>query len=297
MAQTEPSQRPAPAEDEIDLVDLIRLLWSWKWVILAVTLAGGISAGTYGALQPEEYRAEALVSPTQDAGSPDQLGGMARMAGIDLDEGVAVTDRALALMRSRSFLMDFVQDEELLPHLFPERWDPEEEVWRVEEKADVPTPRNGAGRLRGAIEHDEQDGGLMTIAVVWEDREFAAAIVNRLIARTNQVMREQEINRLDRRLDHLQRQVAETSLSGVRQALYNIMESSHQSKAVAQTEIEYIFSVIDPAIPEEASETGLGTPVFVALGTILGGMLGVFTAFVGAFVRSNFLEQSTAESA
>lgn len=288
MTQVSNQQRPTPAEDEIDLVDLIRLLWSWRWVILGLTLAGGLAAGTYGAVQPDEYRAEALVSPTQDVGGSNQIGGMARMAGIDLDEGVATTDRALALMRSRTFLAALVEEEELLPRLFPERWDEEEAVWRVAEEEDVPQLNDGASRLRNAINHEETDGGLILITFDWEEPKFAAEMVNHLITRTNAVMREQEIERLERRLAHLQQQVANTSLSGVRQALYSIMEDNHKNKAIAQTEREYIFSVIDPAIKEETEAAGLGAPVFAALGTILGGMFGVFSAFVGSFVRSNF---------
>ncbi|MCG5549110.1 Wzz/FepE/Etk N-terminal domain-containing protein [Halorhodospira halochloris] len=312
--ELQPRQQPnQPGDDEIDLVDLIRTLWSWKWVIILSTMIGTLGAGAYGYVQPTEYRAEALVSPTQDRGGGGlggNIGGLAGMAGIDIDEGVAVTDRALALMRSRRFLQPLIEEAELLPYLFPEHWDEEEgawkeEIWRVKErswqeedeqwrdgdkiKLPHPLPRHGVGRLRSAIDHSEDDGGLMKIAVVWEDREVAANLANLLVERTNAVMREEEINRLDRRLNHLREQVSNTTISGVREALYNIMESNYKSQAVAQTEREYIFSIIDPALPDDASTAGFGTRIYAALGMILGGMLGVFAAFVGEFVRNNLL--------
>lgn len=310
MEDQEANPRQQLADDEIDLVDLLRTLWAWKGLIVVCTLVGMLGAGLFGYLQPTQYQAEALVAPTQDSGGSANLGGLgglAGMAGIKVDGGANVVDRALALMRSRRVLQPLIEEKELLRYIFPDHWDAEagqwqEEVWRVETRGEDkvelphPLPRHGVKKLREAISHSEEDGGLKKISIVWHDYEVAAELVNMIIARINSVMREEEIQRLNRRLDHLREQVSETKISGVREALYNIMESNYKSKAVAQTEQEFVFSVIDPAIPEDVQVSGVGTKLYVALGTVLGGMLGVFGAFVGAFIRSNFIdnERSTA---
>ena len=64
-----------------------------------------------------------------------------------------------------------------------------------------------------------------------------------------------------------------------------MIESETRTVMLANAQDEYIFKTVDPAVvPQEKSEPKRALIAVVA--TMLGGMLGVFTVFVIAFIRS-----------
>src|SRR5690606_19017487 len=80
------------------------------------------------------YRAEAVLAPTEESrasGLPSGLSGLAGIAGLNLGSGSSSAE-ALAMLRSRAFIEEFIEDNELLPVLFPEAWDSQAKQWRQE---------------------------------------------------------------------------------------------------------------------------------------------------------------------
>ena len=64
MPQEQPQQAPAPhrpEEDEIDLVDLVAVLFRRRYLILAGTLLITLAAAAFAWLQPAQYRAETYL--------------------------------------------------------------------------------------------------------------------------------------------------------------------------------------------------------------------------------------------
>lgn len=56
------AQSMYPPEDEIDLVDLIRLLLARKWLIVCLTIAGLVLASLYAFSRPVVYQSEARIA-------------------------------------------------------------------------------------------------------------------------------------------------------------------------------------------------------------------------------------------
>src|SRR5690606_4504901 len=72
------------SEEEIDLIDLWRILWRRKWIVFAFAAFFGMSGALYSLSATEWYRAEVLLSPAEQKGTQGlsgQLGGLARLAG------------------------------------------------------------------------------------------------------------------------------------------------------------------------------------------------------------------------
>ena len=70
-------------DDEIDLVDLFRLLWSKKNAIIMVTTIFVILAGIYSIFSPKEYKAEASFFITSSNKPSGSLMGYASILGIN----------------------------------------------------------------------------------------------------------------------------------------------------------------------------------------------------------------------
>ena len=92
---------------EIDLLELIKVLWDAKIRIVAITAVAAFISVIYALTQPNIYHADALLAPTEDAGGggmsrlAGQFGGLASLAGISLpDEGVNKSVLGLEVLNS-----------------------------------------------------------------------------------------------------------------------------------------------------------------------------------------------------
>ena len=62
--QSEPlrSQTDYP-EDEIELIDLLRVVWKWKYLIIGGTLVCAVAAMVISSIMPKIYRIESIIRP------------------------------------------------------------------------------------------------------------------------------------------------------------------------------------------------------------------------------------------
>ncbi|HWK51809.1 MAG TPA: Wzz/FepE/Etk N-terminal domain-containing protein, partial [Steroidobacter sp.] len=112
------------AADELDFRRLWRMVWQSRWLIAAITALTALLALVYVLFAKEWYTAEALLIPaapeSSQSGLSGQLGGLAglasSLAGISL--GAADSTEPLAVLRSRGFTRDFIEEHDLLTVLF-----------------------------------------------------------------------------------------------------------------------------------------------------------------------------------
>ena len=171
---------PTRADDEMDLFRLWDTLWRSRWLIASVTAAFAVGSAVYASFLPPMYSASVVLAPVRDeslGGLAGQLGGLASLAGITR-VGRDNTD-AVAVLRSRDFVRAFIEEQMLLPVLFPDLWDAAAGRWKVEEPPDFP---QAAGFFVAEVRSVEEDArtGIVTLSVEWGDPELAASWANLL---------------------------------------------------------------------------------------------------------------------
>ena len=120
-------------DDEIDLLELAKVIWDNKIRIVAITAVAAIISVIYALSQPNIYKAEALLAPAGDAGGggmsklAGQFGGLASLAGVSLpDDGVNKSELGLEVLKSRKFVREFVERHKITPQLMAvDYWDSE----------------------------------------------------------------------------------------------------------------------------------------------------------------------------
>ena len=119
-----PSNQRLAYEGDIDLLQLIGVLWQGKYLIIITTFIAAVISVFIALRQPNIYRAEALLV-TDEAGSAgglaglaSQYGGLASLAGISLPAGEA-SEKAIGMakLQSRQFLSGFAERHNILPDL------------------------------------------------------------------------------------------------------------------------------------------------------------------------------------
>jgi len=305
------NQTPDPQhypDDEIDLRELFATLWRGKWIIILVTIVFAAGGVFYALSKPDIYQSSVLLAPTQGEGGAGglsgQLGGLASLAGISLGGGGSnQTAMAKAVLQSRAFLAGFIHRHNLsIPLMATEAWDMENEKWVI--NREVYNPETGEwltneqgeslkptdwDMVKKFKEHlslsNDEETGMVTLNIKSQAPVVAKDWAEKLVHDINEHMREQDVKEAEARIAYLEGKLQETNIAGMQQVFYQLIESETRTVMLANAQDEYIFKTVDPAVvPQEKSEPKRALIAVVA--TMLGGMLGVFTVFVIAFIRS-----------
>lgn len=280
----------ADAPRTVTLADLATLVAGLRWYLLGGALAGLALALAVAFLATPTYRASVTVMPVTDG---RQMGGalpglLARFgggAGIALGDG-ANRDEAVAVLKSRQFTAALIADEQLMPVLFPEKWDATAGRWRELPADEVPTEWDAwqlfDRKVRGVRE--DLDRGVITVDIDWRDPAQAARWANLLVERANADLRARKLAQLDASLAQLEEELRRTELVELRQAIAGVIESQVNERMLARTRREFAFRVIDPARPADADQPEWPRPAFLAalgitLGAVLGGVAGLVRRF------------------
>jgi uncharacterized protein involved in exopolysaccharide biosynthesis len=298
-------------EEYIDLRDIIATWKRQKWLILTCMIITTVVGLLYAILSTPLYTASVVVRPLggeEADGLSDlskQFGGVAALAGIDLGGGNSDKAEYLAILRSRAFGERFIEEQNIAPVLFPDRWDADASEWLHDESGLVSHLARWMSETLAALSGDEgqrersatptawesykvfdedvrsisedAENGLVTISFKTRNPELAAQWANDYVAMANMTIRDAVVLEASKALEYLNAEVQKASVSGLREALFGVIESQLKKVMFANARPEYAFKVIDRAVvPEEKSHPKRA--LIIVLAFILGGIMGVVGA-------------------
>ena len=280
---------PHVDEGEIDLLELSRtLLRSWK-TIFGVTIVCSGLAVIYSLNAPEVFKAETLLAPAQEEKSGTtsalgQFGGLAAMAGVSIPSDSNI-EQVLATLNSRKFLGSFIQQKKLVPILFEEMWDAENQTWLIESEEDEPSEQKAIESFKGCLSVDEdKKSGLIYLSISWKDPSVAAQWANELVSQLNEQLRQKAISDSKKRVVYLEQELAKTTLQDLRTVFYNLLESEKQKAMLANVNKDFALEVIDPAVAPETREKPK-RKLIVLLGGFCGVLFGILAVCFSHFVQ------------
>lgn len=278
-----------PAAADFDLRRVIVVLRRWRIVVASAFLFCLAVAVLYAILSPEVYRAQIVAVPVTETGlgagvsfSGGALGGLASLAGIRVGGDASKRAEILTVLRSQEFLERFIVDNDLLPALFPKRWDTNAKRW-LPDADEIPTVTDGFAKLSEKLLRISEDTetGLVTIAIEWTDRDVVADWVSRIIDRLNSQMKQQAIKEANASLAFLDEKLNATDRLETRQAVYQLMEAQLNKAMLAEASDEFALRTVDHALKPAANRFVRPKRMFVLFaGALAGGLLALFSAFL-----------------
>jgi hypothetical protein len=216
------------------------------------------------------------------SGAGSQVGGLASLIGLSFN-GDSNKEEALAMLQSEALTQRYITEHDLLPVLYPERWDPVTKAWRPSKPEDVPSlwKANQLFETKIRTVAEDKKTGLTTMTIAWTDPATAARWANDLVAATNDFLRNKAIREAEQHIAYLNEQAARTDVSQVRAAIYVVLESEIKNEMLAKGPGDYALKVIDPAYPPERRSSPLP---FVWAG--VGAFAGLMLSFAVLFLRS-----------
>jgi len=286
-------------DDEIDLRELFGIVWAEKWLIVAITSAAAIISVVVSLMMTEIYRAEVTLAPAdteQGAGGLSaQLGGAAALLGVNVGGSGSGDDvsTALAILQSRQFIGQFINDNQLLVPLFASQWNKAEQTSVINTNIYNPTTGEWLGENGMPTEPEayrkfreilsvtapDRNTGIVSMSINWHNPLEAADWLNKLILALNSNVRIQDVSEANSAIAYLRRQLELTQLVDMQRVFYQLIESQTRITMLADVRDEYVFRVIDPAVvPDRKSAPRRA--LICMIGTLAGGMLALMIVFV-----------------
>ncbi len=212
-------------EIEIDLLDLFRLFWRRKRLIISMTMIFGLLGLAYALYLPFIYRAESKILVQQSnsrlAGLMSQFGGMADLIGLPK---TATTGQMLIGILQIDSIVDAIIDEYDLMELY---------------SIDIRLKAREA--VMENLETEEDSGsGIVSIAYLDKSPEQSAAIVNSFVDKLQKKLLDISITEAQQRKNFFENQLrqAQQELSDAEEAMVSyqqssgVVEISSQAKAI-----------------------------------------------------------------
>jgi len=294
-------------DNNVPLFELWHDLWSRRLLILAIVCAVEIPAILVAVFSEPVYRSATVIVRADTRDQSSVLGSLASgfggFGGL-LSQGFLggdVSNKASAILLSRSFAESFIIDENLLPILFSDKWDPERGDWR--DPQHVPSMNGAVSLFIGEIRKLDEDEwfGTLTLTVEWYDRELAARWANLMVERLNERIRSTAVFEAESSLQYLNEELQKASMLNLREAIYMLVQDQINKIMLANVRKEYAFKVIDPAVvADKGAYVRPKRFLLISLGLIVGLPIGIFVALLlGAIdrARRQFIERSEPSSA
>ncbi|MDB6089437.1 MAG: hypothetical protein JWN85_2221 [Gammaproteobacteria bacterium] len=278
------------------LIGIVRSRWR---LVLITTVLGTVAGVTSGVLMKPVYRSTVLLMPTQGGERSGLLGSMLGGLGSGGSSLISslgfgnsnetATAEALALLQSRQFVEQFIQNHSLMPVLYPDKWDAHAGAWKAG-LTRPPTPWKAFKLFTSSVLDVSQDKktNLVTVRVDWTDRNTAATWANDLVDMVNDRVRARAIGDADRTISYLEQELKNAEAVEIRTALFNMIESQLKVKSVATVRKQYVFQVLDPAAPADSDVRLRPHPgLYTIIGFMIGWILGMTIAVLAGPRRSS----------
>ncbi len=284
--------------EEIDLIQLIKVLMSGKWIILSITTIASILVVIYSLSLPNIYKSEALLSPVTSqkglAGAVQNFSGLASLAGINLpSEGTdSNAGKALEKVSSLSFFQEQILPNIFVPDLLAvESWSRGENLinydneiydsvtgsWtRDVEPYQSPEP-SVQESFRAFGEHigisKDLKTGFIKLSVKHQSPYVAQAWAELIILKINAFYKDKDKEEAEASVRYLNTQIAQTSYAEIREVISQLLQQQTQKLTLIEANDYYVFEYIDPPAVMERKAEPMRAMICI-IGAILGGLLG-----------------------
>ncbi|MGR5341947.1 Wzz/FepE/Etk N-terminal domain-containing protein [Vibrio astriarenae] len=294
---------------EVDLLAIMKAVWKGKWLIVVVTAIFSIAGVLYALSQPNVYKAQVLLSPTQGASSGGGVSGslsnLAAFAGVSIGGGAQSDPKveALAILQSRQFIDAFIQGHNLKPSLMAlSKWDSQQNVleydedlfdskleqWRVVDGKTVePTLwETNKEFINNYTVSENKENGMVIISIQHQSPFLAKEWIDWIVKDINSWMKNKALSESTRKIQYLEGQIKQTQVTELQNMFYSLIEEQYKTLMLAEVDDEFVFKTIDPAVyPEDKS--GPKRALICILSLMLGLIVGVLIVLANTVCRKD----------
>ena len=262
--------------DEINLAEIISILWEKKVSIFISTFFITGLVGIYAFMLPNTYTSSALLSPANknnNTSNLSQYAGIASLAGISIQgDSDNKSVEAIKRIQSYEFFTNFILPIIKLENLTAvKKWDPNSnniiydkkifdsdiDKWIIQNgKTLEPSSQSAFKIFRAKLGvSQEPKTGFVTISIQHNSPYIAQEWVQKVVNQINKSMRDDDKLRAINSINFLNDQTKKINYEEVRQAISSLQEEQIKSLMLIESDSDYVFKILDsPIAPEVKSK-------------------------------------------
>jgi uncharacterized protein involved in exopolysaccharide biosynthesis len=279
-------------DEAINLFDIGAILWQNRKVLIIATMVSLALGLIYAFAATQWYRADVLLKLAESKQSQGllsqlgDLGGLASLAGLDVNDNKSA--EPIAVLKSRELIGAFIEDQDLLPLFFPDKWDASAKRWKTSDLKKQPDVRDGIKYFNKRVFNviEDRKTGLITLAIQWTDAKTAAAWANMLVERVNDLMRKRALALSEANVAYLKQELTASNVVMLQQSIGRVLESELQKLLLAKAEKEYSFRILDHA-QEPKWRSWPDRPLIISTAPVVGLILAIFFVVSRHIIRRN----------
>ena len=281
-------------DEEIDIFELVKVLWKRRIIIILITFLSAITSVLYALSLPNIYTSKSILAPTQfNESLKSQLGNyssLAGLAGFDLGgESGSKTTEVIERIKSYDFFVEqFLPNIEFNDLVAAQNWDEQSNKIKYASipAVDKPTYQDAYEKYKKIlfISQDKQTS-YVSIRIEHISPFIAQKWLTLIIKNANLLMREIDKEAATNSLDYLNTTINTINLSETKVAISNIIENQIRTLALAEATEDYVLRPISqPIAPEKKSSPARS---FICItGTFLGFILSILLSLTLNYLNS-----------
>jgi capsular polysaccharide biosynthesis protein len=243
----------------------------------------------YALLATQIFQARLIMVPNSDQVSiqgnisqlASQFGVTGLVGGGNSDFSFKNKEVSTTILLSRNFIDRFITEKNLMPILFEDKWDAQEQKWSVSENS-IPKFGEAYRIFTEEIFNLSTDirTGVITLDVRYHDRYLVADWANSIVKMVNDDIRERSIKESKARIRYLEEELKSTQINDLRVVLYKLIEEDIRDISIANSQENFAFKILDPARVPHKRVSPKRTQIVIS-----SSIFGFFIALIFAFIR------------
>jgi len=297
------SSNTSNSDQDINVLELISVIWAQKLLILLVTIIFGIGSIIYSLSLEDEYTSQTMLTlATQNAqassvsSSSGQLGGLASIAGIQVGGSSNKAALAIKTIESRDFLKHLLSFDGVFSSLVGiEEYNHEtkEVIYKdgFSETSDMSTHNllflEVYKAYRGTINlSDDVKTGLVSLSVTSKSPKIAYDLSILIIRELNNVYRDEALEESTKALSYLNEKLSSTLQSEVRRSMSQVIESQLKNQMFANIRENYLLKPFDSAFIPDVKSGPFRSLICIVI-TLSGFFLAIIYVIASYFFKKN----------
>lgn len=294
------------SNDEVDLVELSKMLWVNKWLIIILTLISSIFGVFYSLSLPNFYKSETILvvadSSADNSGFMQNYGSIARIAGINIPSQNSSNNalQAIEKLKTLSFFESNILPNIFLPDLMAfKSWNLKTNTSEYNDKIYINSSDkwiggffyNGKQNLKPSVQQSfsvfkkhltlsiDETSSYVTLKVKHQSPYVAQEWSEILVDQINIYYRNKDRSEAIKSSNFLNASMAKAKSVEVREVIASLLMHETQKLSLIEAKEFYVYEYIDPpAVMEKKSDPN--RTFICILFTLIGALLSIVYVLV-----------------
>ena len=266
-------------EDEINLLDLLKIILKYKKMIIYFVLICTVGTAVISLLMTKIYESKAVITPVEAPAAQSGMGALTAQFGIMTPQSANVSE-IVGLLKSNVLMQRVMEKGKFYDILFDKD--------DLKGKTENEKSWKGIRLLKEGILKvtENKKDNIISISAQYKDPVIAQKVASTTLSELTEYMTTEAKRVADANKIHLDTQMVGTADPFVRQKIYALIAQQIETAMMSAAKENFAFKVIDPPmVPDKKVKPKRTTMVLLAF--IVSLMIGVFAAFAREHVERN----------